>query len=226
MRNRVLFLAISIIIAITTTTCRKELIYPTPVNAAMIGKIKTVVILGNSITRYGPEPSIGWYGDWGMDASGIEKDFVHLLIKQLHASDSSITVKFKNIADFETGYQSFDMHSVDSLKNANLIIMRIGENVKQDDSQLNTFINFYDQLIQYLDSSGQAVKLITDGFWDHPGVNGAIRNYALKKQFPLISITDLSKNNSQTNKGLAGHPSDIGMSLIEERIWSYVFKYF
>lgn len=43
-------------------------------------KIK-ILIVGNSITRHGVLPSIGWYHDFGMAASAEENDYVHLLMK-------------------------------------------------------------------------------------------------------------------------------------------------
>jgi len=44
-------------------------------------KIK-ILIVGNSITRHGVLPSIGWYHDFGMAASAEENDYVHLLMKK------------------------------------------------------------------------------------------------------------------------------------------------
>ena len=35
---------------------------------------KRLLIVGNSITRHGPKPEIGWVNDWGMAASAAEKD--------------------------------------------------------------------------------------------------------------------------------------------------------
>lgn len=200
------------------------MIYPQPIDNAMIGKIRSVTILGNSIVRHGPDPSIGWNGDWGMDASALENDFVHILIRNLQSKDNRISVKFKNIADFEFNSSAFQFSSVDSLRNADLIVMKIGENVKSGDPNYNQFIYNYNKLIQYLDSSNKAVKLIVDGFWDYKIVNDDIRNYALSKNYPLVSITDLSSVSKY--KGLAGHPNDQGMQLIADRIWAYISKYF
>ncbi len=208
-----------------TTGCVKqlELIFPKPVDSAMIGNIKTVVILGNSIVQYGPDPTLGWYGNWGLDASSKENDFVHILIRDLQLKNSNIIVKFRNIAAFEGDFINFPLASVDSLKNADLIIMKIAENVQSNGPQYDQFITCYDRLIHYLDPSNKAVKLIVDGFWDKDPVNNDIRNYAMDNKYPLVSITDLSE---PKYKGLAGHPTDEGMRLIAERLWNYMQHYF
>ena len=210
---------------VSYTGCSKqaELIYPKPIDSAMIGKIKTVVILGNSIVQYGPDPSLGWTGNWGLDASTKENDFVHILIRNLQSKNSGIVIRFRNIADFEANYVSFPLSSVDTLRNADLIIMKIAENVNAAGASYDQFITKYDQLVKYLDSSNKAVKLMVDGFWDHREVNNDIRNYAVYKKYPLVSITDLSVSKY---KGLAGHPNDEGMRLIAERIWNYIQNYF
>lgn len=216
----------ALFLLLLNNSCSKQavMIYPTPIDNSMIGKIRTVIILGNSIVRHGPDPNVGWYGDWGMDASIQDNDFVHILIRNLESKDNRITVKFKNIADFESNSMSFPLNAIDSFRNADLIVMKIGENVKSDAPNYNQFISNYDQLIRYLDPSNKAVKLIVDGFWEHNEVNNDIRNYALSKKYPLISITDLSSVSK--NKGLAGHPNDLGMRLIADRLWNYISNYF
>ncbi len=211
---------------ILNISCKKaEIIYPKPIDTAMIGKIRTVIILGNSIVMYPPDPNIGWLGNWGLDASVQDNDFVHILIRNLQLKDNRIIVKYKNIADFEANAVSFPLSTVDTFRNADLIVMKIGENVNAAaDPNYHQFISNYDKLLQYLDPSNKAVKLIVDGFWDHTLVNNDIRNYALSKQYPLISITDLSSVSK--NKGLAGHPNDKCMRLIADRIWAYISNYF
>ncbi len=207
-------------------SCQKqlELTYPKPIDSAKIGNVRRVVILGNSIVRYGPDPTLGWFGDWGLDASEKNKDFVHILISKLQSADNRVLISFKNIADFETNFVSYSENSVDSLRHADLIVMKIGENVNAAGPNYQQFINRYDRLIRYLDPSNKAVKLIVDGFWDHQEVNNDIRNYALFKKYPLVSITDLSS--VARNKGLAGHPNDLGMRLIADRLWGYISNYF
>lgn len=224
MRKNIAFIPILFLLTLNNS-CKKqvELIYPKPIDSSMIGNIRTVVILGNSIVRCGPDSSLGWYGDWGMDASIKDADFVHILMRNLQSKDNRIIVKFRNIADFETNFVSFPLSSVDSLRNADLIVMKIGENVNSNETNYNQFITYYDQLVRYLDPSNKAVKLIVDGFWAHDAVNNDIRNYALSKKYPLVSITDLSVSK---NKGLAGHPNDMGMRLIAERLWNYIGNYF
>ena len=213
-----------LLVSIGCTKKDAELIYPKPIESLLIGKIKTVVILGNSIVRHSPSPEIGWYGDWGMAASKIDSDFVHILIRNIQAKDKNVLIKFRNIANFETDFMQFPLNSLDSIRNADFIIIKIAENVEAGGANYQKFITQYDQLIKYLDPSNKAVKLVVDGFWKREPVNTDIRNYALGKQYPLISITDLSSLSS--NQGLAGHPTDQGMRQIAKRIWNYMSNYF
>jgi hypothetical protein len=42
-----------------------------------------LLAIGNSITFHGPNPSLGWYGNWGMAAPTAGQDYVHLVAKSL-----------------------------------------------------------------------------------------------------------------------------------------------
>lgn len=206
------------------TACRKN-----PVYQDKIGKIKTVVILGNSLVLHPSLPSIGWYHDWGMAATARDSDFVHRLIADIHAKDPSVIIKFQNIGDFERGYWKYDYTKLDTLKNADILIMRIGENVFDGDAEKNGFIRHYNKLIQYL---SPGVVVVTDGFWRNVHVNSLIKNYAVKKELPYIELSELSDDNANKAIGkysyqpIQQHPNDRGMRLIAAEIWHYLYIYF
>jgi hypothetical protein len=198
-----------------------------PVFPASIGHIRRVVILGNSILYSGPSAGLGWEHSWGMAASAKEKDFVHLLMKDIRSRDSSVNISIRNIADFELRYRAFDLSELDSMRGADLYIFKIAENVPDTATD---FIAWYQRMIRYLDT-GNAVKVVMDGFWKNP-VNPKLGAYAESHHFPFIHLTDLSREQGMEaggqykNKGVSLHPSDQGMQAIESRIWDYIQVYF
>ncbi|MFD2934447.1 SGNH/GDSL hydrolase family protein [Spirosoma flavum] len=194
--------------------------------------IRTVLILGNSIVRHPPAPSIGWPNDWGMAASVADSDFVHCLIRDIHRSKETVTVQYLNVANWERSYNHYAMNRLDSLRNPDLLIMRLAENVVDEQAADSGFVANYDKLITYLDPDNRAVKVITDGFWVKKHVNPLIQAYAKQKQYPFVHLSDLSADSTNmaqrqyTNKGVGIHPSDKGMRLIASRIWAVIKPYF
>jgi hypothetical protein len=195
-------------------------------------KVKTVVVLGNSLVLHSPSPEIGWYGDWGMAASVRDSDFVHLLIRDIHEKDTSVVVKFMNIADFERGFDSYHMSILDSVRNPDMLIMKISENVNDKKALEDNFISYYDKLVKYIAPKDRSIKVIVDGFWVNKNVNRLIEEYAIKNNYLFVTTTSLSKDSINTAKGkfkhegVAAHPSDEGMRMIEQRIWDYIKDYF
>jgi len=194
-------------------------------------KVKTVVILGNSLVRVPPVPEIGWYGDWGMAASVRDSDFVHLLIRDIHQKNPSVEVKFTTIADFERGFDTYPLSNLDSLRNPDMLILKIGENVNDKKALEDNFISYYDKLVKYIAPKSQSIKVIVDGFWAHD-VNRLIKEYAIKNNYLFVTTTSLSNDTTNTAKGkfthvgVAGHPSDRGMRMIEQKIWNSIKDYF
>ena len=204
------------------SACRRN-----PIDPAKIGHVHRVVILGNSIVFSGPAPELGWEYSWGMAASARDKDFVHLLMKDIHSRDTAVDIMYKNIAGFERGYRHYPSGQLDSLRGADLYIIKLAENVPDT---ATGFIPCYDSLLNYLDTRG-AIKVIMDGFWKNP-VNEKLDSYAARRHLPFIRISDLSGDNSMEarglfkNYGVSVHPSDKGMQAIEKRIWDYAQEYF
>jgi hypothetical protein len=192
---------------------------------------KKLVILGNSIVRHSPRADVGWLGDWGMAATVPDSDFVHRIINTLKSNNLNYNVSFANIAAFETNFTTYDLTKLDTFRNADIMIVKIAENVVEQQAIDSNFINFYDKLITYLNQKNTHI-ILSDGFFninrfgkEDSTINLMINNYALNNRYTFIKTNDLSKDSSNRayktykNAGVQAHPSDKGMRLIFERIW-------
>lgn len=193
---------------------------------------KNVLILGNSIVENPPAVEIGWDHNWGMAASARDSDFVHILSANIHKIDPAINIYWKSIATFENNYETYDLSQLTDYRNADMIIIKISENVKYEPGMDKNFISSYDNLMRFLAPSDSTIKIIVEGFWPTP-VNGIIKDYALRNNYLFIPLADLYENDKSNaaidlfeNEGVGRHPSDKGMRNITSRIWGYIFKYF
>lgn len=194
---------------------------------------RNVLILGNSITRHKPAPEMGWYGDWGMAASTRDSDYVHILIKKFQTAAPACKVHYKNIADYERGYWTYDLKKLDSLKQTKpqLIIVRLGENVDTKTAEEHDFQKHYPALIEYLTNGDKKVKVIHgSSFWKKPTIAQAISSASQSRGDRLVDLSTLAADPTNmaldkfTNKGVAMHPSDKGMRKIAEALWAEAIK--
>jgi hypothetical protein len=218
------------VITICFISCKKDSYYYYIINKTKIGQVTRILILGNSIVKHSPSSAIGWNGNWGMAASSADSDFIHILVRDIKTKDTSCSVAYRNIADFEQNYRTFELSSLDSLKNIkpDIIIMRIGENV--NDSAGEEFVKKYNDLINYV-KTDNSVIVITDGFWPKKNVNHLIKNYASDNRYTFISMSNLSTPENEArglfaNQGVAMHPNNKGMRKIANRLWKYLSIYF
>ena len=95
------------------------------------GKLN-VLFVGNSITRHEPKPEIGWDNDWGMAASKLENDYVHVTIKILEEKLGKINYCVANCGEWELNYEQDGLISQWAAARdfqADIVIIRIGENI-------------------------------------------------------------------------------------------------
>lgn len=196
-------------------------------------KINKILILGNSIVAHDPKPEIGWTGNWGMAASCRDSDFVHILTREIQQVNPSAVIKYINIADFERGYKTYSLSKLNDARFPDLLIVKLSENVDDKNAEKDSFIFYYNQLLNYVaPPQKNTVKVLLDGFWVNRNVNSMIKDYAQRNGSQFVEISDLSSDSTNTAKGLfehtgvASHPSDKGMRLIEQRIWTAVKNYF
>jgi hypothetical protein len=159
-----------------------------------------VLILGNSITYAPADPSIGWNGNWGMAASSVDKDYVHLLEARFKALNKSTTVDAVNIAEFEREFDTYNFDKLKTFRDAkpDIIILRIGENFLRQ-SEASLFEAKYVELLNYLKINNPQVKILAVGsFWSQRDVANTI----MSKYSTYISLSSLEAEGSNMAFGL------------------------
>jgi len=197
-------------------------------------KADRVLFLGNSITRHGPAPKIGWNDDWGMAATALEKDFVHLVASGLgELAGKKPEIMLKNIADFERGLGTYDIAA--NLKSElafkpTLVIVAIGENVAalQTEEAKAQFKAGLQKLLDALKNSGRPSLIVRSCFWPDQTKDEILRQACAAAGGTFVDIAALGKDESNyarserkiEHAGVAAHPGDKGMKAIADAILS------
>lgn len=199
-----------------------------------------VMILGNSITRHGPNAKIGWHDDWGMAASAKEKDFVHLLKRYFTEANNGKepNLFFENIATFERQYKQmnipdFAFKYVDF--RPDILIMAIGENtpVPATPEEQELYFKGLNEFLTQMKKYGGNPKLyVRSCFWPSPQKDAVLKRACEAYGGTFIDIGDLGRDKSNRadaerkfdHPGVAGHPGDKGMKAIADAIWSAINK--
>jgi len=184
-----------------------------------------ILFLGNSITKHGPAPYLGWYGNWGMAATSEDKDYVHVLINQLKLIHQNIDFKVENIASWERNFQ-YDLSSFTEINNyqPNILIIRLGENVDETYAKANKYQENLEKLIIYYKNTNTDIY-ITNCFWQNTFKDNVQKTVALVNNYNFVDIGSLSTDDLDhafidfENAGVANHPSDYGMHNIAQILY-------
>ena len=196
------------------------------------GKGVRVLFVGNSITRHGAAPAIGWHNDCGMAASSKEKDYVHLLMARINAVNEDAAYCICQAAEWERKYKAGTEKLHDLFEGAHdfaadIIIMRLIENCSFAEWDSQIFKKELENLIAYFDSDKKAKVIITNGFWHHCG-DEAIKDFAEANNIPFVELGDLGELDEMKavglfeHSGVAAHPGDLGMKMIADRIYEKI----
>ena len=198
------------------------------------GKGMRVMFVGNSMTLHGVKEDIGWMKECGMAASEREKDYVHLLMKEISQKDNDAVYCICQVAQWEINYKNglsvYDLYADAKAFQADVIIMRFIENCPMDEFDIEIFKKEYNTFADYLSNSGNAKLIFTNGFWKHPG-DVAICEVAAERNSPFINLGDLGECDDMKaiglfwHEGVANHPGDKGMKAIAERIMRELNNY-
>ena len=211
---------------------------PVSLAAPAQGGFRKILFLGNSITRHGPAPKIGWSGDWGMAASAKEKDFVHIVMRSVADATGAVPeAMVENIALFERQYATYDVDK--RLEKAlgfraDLVIVAIGENVpKLDSDQAKAqFEASLMKLLRALTAGGCPTIVVRSCFWPNKAKDQILERACQAVGGTFVGIGNLSKDErncarserSFAHRGVAAHPGDRGMQAIADAILNAIAK--
>jgi hypothetical protein len=195
-------------------------------------KAGRVLFLGNSITLHGPKPDIGWEGNWGMAASSLDRDYVHLVLRAIaEATGKEPQSLVANIADFERQSDRFDVEARLAKELAlkpELVIVAIGENVPALDSgeARAAFQEQTAKLLKRLKENGQPTIVVRSCFWPDPAKDAALRQACAQVGGIFVDIGPLGGDPANAARaerdyahaGVAAHPGDRGMKAIADAI--------
>ncbi|MBS0204262.1 MAG: SGNH/GDSL hydrolase family protein [Planctomycetes bacterium] len=191
-----------------------------------------VLFLGNSITLHGPAPAIGWTGNWGMAASAMDKDYVHIVTAEIAKSTGvKPETRVRNIADFERGYEAFDITSQFKAEfdfKADLIIIAIGENVAEPTTETAraSYQAALGRLISTFQQHGHPTVFARSSFWPNASKDEILHKASADAGATFIDLSKLGHDASNAasaerkieHAGVAAHPGDKGMRAIADEI--------
>ena len=205
-----------------------------------LGKMKAdrILFLGNSITRHGPAPQIGWNGDWGMAASSENKDYVHLLTDAIatRAGGKPEILAHTIVKNFERSYAEKDYDAGARLAAAltfkpDIVIVAIGENVAPLSSEeaRRLYQTRFKQLLDALKATGNPKIFVRSTFWPDTAKDNAMREACKAAGGVFVDIRDIGRDRTNQassdpgrtfiHDGVAAHPGDAGMKAIAERLF-------
>lgn len=182
-----------------------------------------LVVIGNSLTKYGPVPSIDWYGSWGMAASAGDKDFAHLVASSMHLPLTSAT-SFSAL-ELTPAASAADIPAMAMpVKSTTMVVIQLGDNV-----QLSVVPDFAPQYGKLLDAVNKARMLIcTSTWWKDDTKDAVIKTACTEHGGRYVFIGDIRTDPANldglgvpfSNADVNAHPHDWGMARIAERIVS------
>lgn len=193
--------------------------------------IKKWVAVGNSITWHPINDN--WPGEWGMAATSIENDYVHILNQYLKNNLDSVNFKIAWAVDWETNHQNYDLSYFDTFFDGDedLVVIRLGENVRDTTNYKSDFLS----LIQHLKKISPNAKYVITGIFmsetnDLKYKESIQKEVAITENCIWVPINQLDTKDNRNfvgnsvnerlieNQTVANHPGDKGMQAIAKAI--------
>lgn len=189
-----------------------------------------MVIVGNSITRHGLAPDIGWNKVCGMAASDEEHDYVHILCRMLKDSGKNVYTMVNQLSYWETHYREQILKYYQDIQDfkPDIFVFRLGENIwgERFDPCLKTAM---DEMLDFFCLPTTQI-ILTTGFWKNAEVDDIINRVAQDRGLDVVYLGDLGELPEMKAPGLydhggvANHPGDKGMAMIAQRVFDAIMR--
>ena len=188
-----------------------------------------IVFIGNSITLHGAAPHIGWNHVWGMAASALEKDYVHIVTRGIEVETGrKADVRVRNLADFERNFNTYDYSRDQDLVdfNPDYLVIALGENVADlptQEERLAFRKAFKTLLGKFMRGRAKPNTVVRGVFWPNAWKDEMMAHAASDFALPFVKA-DIAKDESMMalglfeHTGVQYHPGDKGMAEIASRI--------
>lgn len=186
--------------------------------------------IGNSITIHSLNEY--WWNECGMAATSTENDYVHIFTSALDAKSYAYNFATWELMGHDRGET---LSLLDGLlsEELDLVTIQLSENA----SDLSTFESDFEELIKYVQKSAPDTQILVIGdFWDIEKKDEMKQKACEETGVEFISLDEIkgleeyqcgmnttvydSEGNPHTveHAGVAGHPGDLGMKWIADRI--------
>ncbi|MFZ2226674.1 MAG: SGNH/GDSL hydrolase family protein, partial [Candidatus Moraniibacteriota bacterium] len=190
---------------------------------------KKVLFIGDSITRSGPTPDIGWSGDYGMAATSASNDYAHLLYAKIAGAQTSTPAL--TVQGSYNGKIAGALSALSSLAavGADLVVIQIGEN--DIDLTKDQFESQYESLAAGLKNATSGVRLYCVSAWkdsaERGGRDASIRKICERQGGIFVDISAIANNpiysalaeGHFTHDGINWHPGNAGMQAYADTLW-------
>lgn len=198
--------------------------------------MERIVFIGNSITRHGPKADIGWTDNFGMAASSLERDYVHLVVSKVaEATGTKPEFMIEGAAQFEREFKTMPVDGmIERCRNfrPDSVVLAIGENVPnlatdEDKAKFKAVVLSLISGIKGTNNPSPAI-FIRSSFWPEKVRDSILSEISRETGGVFLDISALGRDETNfarserkfLNDGVAAHPGDKGMQGIANAIWS------
>jgi hypothetical protein len=192
--------------------------------------IRKIVITGNSLTWHPPLANSDWNNNWGMAATSQEKDYAHQIYNLIaRTQKEKPELVIENFQD----RRIIDPAKHDKLASfkADLYIIEIGDNLKDDESNEKTLGLPYEQMLKTIKKTNPNALIFCTSTWGcSKNKDPLIRAACERQKVPYVRIDIFIgdvKNRALgeghfKHGGVNWHPGDRGMQKIADALWQTI----